>query len=202
MRVLTMKALLAAGAVAIAASSASAATLVADGVTYSLTYSVVNASTWSFTLDISGINGASDTEGGRVGVNAIAFNNAYANTQPTAVTAPSGFTYVAGGLNASGCNGSGNFFCFKANTTPSGSALAADSMLSYSFQISTAPTAFPSVFSPDFKIDWVGSKRNYDLVSQTLTADPVSTVPLPAAGVLLAGALGGLGVMRRKKKAA
>lgn len=34
-------------------------------------------------------------------------------------------------------------------------------------------------YSPDFKINWIGSKNNYDLVSQTLTSTPV---PAPSIG--------------------
>ena len=58
----------------IAASPVYADTLTADGITYSLTDSVVNSTTNQFTLTITGINGSSDTEGGRYGVQSFAFN--------------------------------------------------------------------------------------------------------------------------------
>jgi len=52
------------------------------------------------------------------GVNSLAFNE----TTPTGsvVTGTmTGFTYLTGGLNTMGCDGTGDFFCFKANTAPS-----------------------------------------------------------------------------------
>lgn len=180
------------------AGAVQATTLVAQGISYDLTYTVIDPSTRSFTLDISGINSATDAEKGRIGVAAFAFNYPIANTQPASVVAPLGFSYMAGGLNANGCSGSGNFFCFKANTIPTGSPLAAGSTLSFVFQIATAG-AFPTNWLPGFKIDWVGTKRNYDLVSLPIT--PTPAVPLPAAGLLLLGGLGGLAMVRRRRKA-
>ena len=107
------------------------ATLIDHGISYSLTY---NGSA-SYTLDITGINSATDTEGGRYGVNAFAF------TTPTGflgATAPGGFHYMDGGLNSSGCNGSGGFFfCFAANTTPAG-LLAPGSALSFVFAVNAS----------------------------------------------------------------
>jgi hypothetical protein len=55
-------------AVSVAASIASMpakASLVAFGVTYSLTETSLSSTTDQFTLDITGINGATDTETGR-----------------------------------------------------------------------------------------------------------------------------------------
>jgi hypothetical protein len=110
------------------------ASLIDHGITYTLTQTttadpLVNL----FTLSITGINGPSDTEGGRYGVESFAFN------KPTgfiSATGPDGFTAHTGGLNANGCNGSGNFFCFSANSPVVGPALAAGSTLSYDFAIS------------------------------------------------------------------
>ena len=55
---------IAAGAL-ISATTVNANTLVAFGITYELTATGLNTSTAHFTLDISGINGAADTELGR-----------------------------------------------------------------------------------------------------------------------------------------
>ena len=56
----------------------------------------------------------------------------------SSATAPSGFTFEAGGLNSSGCNGSGNFFCLS-GSTPSGPALAANSVLDFVFDVTLYP---------------------------------------------------------------
>src|SRR5260370_39363666 len=107
---------------------------------------------------------------GRSGVEAFAF---HPPTNFSTATPPSGFSLELGGLNSKGCDGSGNFFCFKANTTPpSTPALAANSSLSLVFDVTISSGSFAG-YAPDFKINWVGSQNNYDLVSATLTPVPV-----------------------------
>lgn len=187
------------GVIAISAGAPSWASLIADGVTYTLFESALSATEDQFTLEITGINGSSDAEKGRYGVNSLAF------TQPTpeSVTGGSmtGFTFMTGGLDAMGCDGSGNFYCFKANTKPGPPALPANGMLELTFDVSVDQAGAFAGYNPDFKIQWVGTNNHYDLVSQTLTPTPV---PLPAALPLLLGGLGGLaglGFMRRRKAA-
>src|SRR5690349_15766924 len=98
------------------ATPASAVALVDHGITYDLTLNSVTNSgkTGNFTLAISGQNTASDTEGGvlagRTNINAFAFNDPSIGTAVSGTS--TGFTFQAGGLNSSGCNGNGNFFCF------------------------------------------------------------------------------------------
>ena len=175
------------------------ASLIADGITYTLDYTILTPTTAQFTLDISGINGPSDTEGGRYGVESFAL------TLPvglTGETAPSGFTSGPGGLNSKGCDGTGNFFCFSADATPAGPALAANSTLSFVFDLTISGGNFAG-YDPDFKIDWVGNKNGtYDLVSETLTPiDPPASVPEPGTLTLFAGGLFGLAsVFRRRKR--
>jgi len=197
------------------------AVLVADGITYTLTEADIpgNALTDQFTLTITGINGAADTEKGRSGINAIAFNKpaGFINAAPNN---GQGFTTVVGGLNSSGCDGSGNFFCFDNTAIPPtpGTPFAANSTVTFLFQVSTSNGDFTG-YDPGFKIDWVGSKNNYDLVSKKIgingatgggdcpdcTPTPTGTdVPEPSSLAALAtpvGALliGGLVARRRRK---
>jgi hypothetical protein len=171
--------------------------LVADGLTYTLFESVVTPTEDQFTLTITGINGPTDTEGGRYGVNSLAFNE----TSPSGslVTGTlTGFAYMTGGLSAMGCDGSGNFFCFKANTAPTSPALPANSSLTFTFYLTVTDASAFNGYNPAFKIQWLGSKPGkYDLVSQTLTPTPV---PLPAALPLLFGGVAGLRLMRRRRQ--
>lgn len=178
--------------------------LTADGLTYTLTaFTTANPDVDNFTLTISGINGASDTEGGRDGVFALAFN------QPTGymgVAPPSGFVTESGGLSSSGaggCNGSGNFFCFQNILPIASSALAANSTLTYDFSVAaTGISTWGSSSNPDdFKISWVGSKNNYDHVSENLApaaAPEIDPASATAALTFLAGGLAMLGGRRRK----
>lgn len=172
-------------AIIVNAAPVQASTLIADGITYGLTDQVVNSTTDQFTLTVMGINGPSDTEGGRYGVQSFAF------TTPSnyfTATAPSGFTLMPGGLNASGCNGHGGFFCFAANTTPSGPVLAANSALTFTFDVALSSGTF-SGYVPDFKINWDGTNNNYDLVSLPLAPSAVSATPLPASWTMMLSTL-------------
>ena len=184
-----------AGVIALAACAPSWGSLVADGLTYTLLESALSPTEDQFTLEITGINGPTDTEGSRYGVNSIAFTE----TSPagSVVTGSlAGFTFMTGGLNAMGCDGSGNFYCFKANTKPTGPALPADSELLFTFDLTVAQAADFAGYNPDFKIQWLGGKSGkYDLVSQTLTP---AVVPLPAPLPLLIGGIAALGFLRRR----
>ena len=184
------------------ASMPAKASLVADGVTYSLTETTTaNPSTDQFTLGISGINGSSDTEKGRYGVEALAFttptNFSFATFVSTTSTNPTGYSSMVGGLNSMGCDGSGGFFCFKANATPVAPALPAGSSLSYVFTVTTSAAGSFSGYVPDLKINWVGTNNNYDLVSQPITP---TAVPLPAAAWLLLSGIAGMGAMARRRR--
>jgi hypothetical protein len=189
----------------IVASPASAADLIVNGITYTLTQDSISADglTSFFTLLISGENTASDTEGGRTGINAIAFNQPAPGTVVTGtMTSPSGFTFALGGLNANGCSGSGNFFCFD-NTAigPTPSTLLSGP-LTFTFNV-TADTAgiWANYANPDFKIDWVGTNNNYDLVSQPIPVNTNNGVPEPATWAMMLLGFGAVGyTMRRRRK--
>jgi hypothetical protein len=189
---------------AIFGGPANAAPLVDDGITYNLTAGALTGPTEIFTLTISGINAAADTEGGRRGFDAIAFTTSGMNflsasfISGTGVTIP--FTTQAGGLNSKGCDGSGGFFCFKGFEGTTGTTLAANTTLQFVFDITLSSGNFPTSFE-GFKIDWVGTQNNYDLVSKQLDINigsppvPVPApvgVPEPSTLALLGGLLLGL----------
>jgi hypothetical protein len=207
------------------------ASLQADGLTYTLTaFATPDPHVDTLTLTISGINGSSDTEGGRYGVFAIAFNDPTGFA--TITGAPSGFALVPGGLSSGGgggCNGHGNFVCFE-NTKPiSQSSLPADSTLSFAFTVglddySAAAAAAAADYQDDFKISWDGSKSKnyhydwqdptdsgnfksgYDHVSQNIAIDaPPAAHAAPeidpaSATAALTFLIGGLAVMRGQRR--
>jgi len=187
-----------AGVIAIAACAPSWGSLIADGVTYTLLETALSPTEDQFTLEITGINGPADTEGSRYGVNSIAFSE----TSPAGSVVSgtlAGFTFMTGGLNAMGCDGTGNFYCFKANTKPTAPALPAGSELIFTFDLTVAQAGDFANYDPDFKIQWLGGKSGkYDLVSQTLAP---TVVPLPAALPLFLCGIAALGFTRRRRAA-
>jgi hypothetical protein len=86
------------GAIALAAGVPSWASLIADGVTYTLFETTLSPTEDQFTLDITCINGASDSEGSRYGVNSLALSEPIPGSVVTG--SMSGFTFMTGGLNA------------------------------------------------------------------------------------------------------
>ena len=185
------------GAIAISAGTPARASLVVDGITYTFFQSTISSTEDQFVLDISGINAATDTEGGRYGVNSLAFTEP---SSPGSILSGtmSGFTFMTGGLNAMGCNGTGNFFCFEANTAPGAPALPANSTLQFTFDLTANQANDFAGYNPDFKIQWLGTKSHYNLVSETLTP---TLVPLPATLPLLLGAMSALGFIGRRRAA-
>lgn len=195
-----------------AAPASAALTLVNHGITYQLDLnSITNGGlTGNFALAISGVNTASDTEGGRTGINAFAFTDPAIGTIVSGSS--TGFTFMTGGLNSSGCDGSGNFFCFANTSAVFPSPLPSSGTLFFSLT-SNMVGSFTS-WTPAFKIDWTGSKNNYDLVSQPIplnnctgegcpTPTPfIGDVPEPATWAMMLLGFFGIGAaMRRNRKA-
>jgi len=174
------------------------AQLTADGITYTLTETVVNPATDAFTLNITGINAVhTDTEGGRYGVQSFALNGLL--TGWTETTSMSNWSVVSGGLDAGGCSTHGNgWSCLQNNNGLGTNPLAANSSLSYDFRISGAGLAN---WDPSFKINWVGSQNNYNLVSQTLTPRRAPEVNLEGAPSALMLLIGALAVLRGRQTA-
>jgi len=205
-----MTALAAAASIAIASPASAALTLVDHGITYQLDLnSVTNGGlTGNFALAISGINTASDTEKGRTGINAFAFNDPAVGTAVSGSS--SGFTFQTGGLNSSGCDGSGNFFCFADTSFVFPSPLPSAGSLAFSVTSNTVGSW--AAWAPDFKIDWTGSQNNYDLVSKAITVNnctgegcPTPTpfsggVPEPATWAMMLLGFGGIGMAMRRTR--
>jgi hypothetical protein len=186
------------------------------GINYTLTETdTASPLTDHFVLTITGINAATDTEGGREVVNAIAFNPPTGFTTAVMTAPATGFVLKDGGLASTGCNLSGNFFCFD-NTAVADAAgdpglpiLAAGSSLTFAFDITTATGNFAG-YNPSFKIDWRGTANNYDLISLPIgitpggggqqCANPPCITSVIEPGSSLVGMLGGAGWISRRRR--
>jgi hypothetical protein len=179
-----------AAALALAGAQAGAVTVWTldgtSGATEGLTYTLTgDLATGSFNLAIEGINVAGvDTVGGRTFLEDLSFN------PPTGYTGASlgGIAAIDGGLNAGGCNGTGNFFCFDGvHQAVNGSTMSLD------FTITAS--SFEG-YVPHLKVDWNGSANNYNLVS----TDMVAAVPEPETYAMFIAGLGAMGFVARRRK--
>jgi len=205
-----------AGAILLTSGGMGQATIVGiDGITYTAFSANTNTMNAQFLIHIENINGVLDTRDGRFGVESFAFEGANLLSGLSGTSAFGVFT--PGGLNSGGCNGSGNFFCFD-GPTPPGPALPAESQLNILFNLSVTSGNFLTWLAsdPHFKINWVGTENNYDLVSLGGTGigvnplctngpceeNPPGGTPIPGAVWLFGGGLGLVAMFsgRRKRK--
>ncbi len=178
-----------------------------DGAAYTLTYSgspistTSNTQTFQITLDV---NDSSYTGGGSF-LNAIAIKVDAPSHLDSAslVSAPSGFSYMAGlGLDANGCHGgSGGFLCSESSTNGV-SVLGGPYDFVYDVTVDTG-TLFTGTNAASIKARYVdanGSKVGA-LLSENITLQ-VASVPEPASILVLAVGLAGVGLFRKKLIAA
>jgi hypothetical protein len=203
-----------------------------EGLTYTLeAQATANPLTEQFALLITGQNSASDTVGGRTGIDAFAFNlvNNKTNSPATGVVVgalidgaltinPSNWVFKNGGLNSTGCNSTGNFFCFDNTaidqnsnpqiipTTPLGTT-----QIVIGFEATLLPGDSWADYSTALKINWVGTANNYSLVSEDIPVNmtcpncvinpTVVDASEPYSIALLGfGLLGTLAAVRRKAR--
>ena len=205
--------------VAVHSMPAFALPLTVEGITYSLQIQVVTPTLANFALVITGENSITDTIGGRTGIHAFALTD----PNPGDVTAGSvsatlfnnvvtpgtnGYVFHTGGLASGGCNDTGNFFCFVSAASPPGNAVTGPMVIAFSATRSSGDWATYATSQPHLKIDWTGSARNYDLVSDeigvqttcpscTPTPFDVDPVAEPTTLAILGIGLIGLAVVRR-----
>ena len=189
----SLKKTILAAALALAGAQAGAVTVwtldntSSGGATEGLTYTLTgDLATGSFNLSIEGSNVAGvDPRGGRTVREDRSFN------PPTGYTGASlgGLAAIDGGLNSSGCNGTGNFFCFDGvHEAVNGSTMSLD------FTITAS--SFEG-YVPHLKVDWNGSENNYNLVSTNM----VAAVPEPETYAMLLAGLGAMGFLARRRQA-
>jgi hypothetical protein len=167
------------------------------------TFTVANVSSTEFTFDIKGGNALTGDWAGAKYLAAFAFVDI---GSPGGLTAteiiPNTGTSTGdtpGGLNSSGCNGSGNgFFCF--NLAPN---VAVASELKFDIKATSGVFSFASS-GPDLKIDWSMSQTSDthlgSLYSAPIPGSSGPGVPEPTSWALMILGFGGVGAVLRRRQ--
>jgi len=167
------------------------------------TFTVTPISSTEFTFDIKGGNALTGDWAGAAALDAFAFNTNILAGAPTTLTA-NGTAFTAGGLNASGCNGSGAFFCFDLDPPP---AVAAD--MSFDIKVTGTTFTFSPANAPDLKIDWSASTADVDTAGVpdvdthlgSLFSESLSVaVPEPATWAMMLLGIGAIGAAMRASR--
>jgi hypothetical protein len=214
-------------------AKAALVSLVNEGITYTMTENSVVGQVANFTLTITGYNTIADLQGGvnagRSGINAIALttpNGGQSTVTGGTMLAPSGWTFVAGGISAAGCDGNGAFFCFDNSAIPPiPSTALTPGTLTFNFTATAAAGSNWNSYTdgvaqdePHLKVDWIGTASNfkngklqsgYDLVSQPIPVNtpdgpppppPIIDAPEPGSLAILGVSLLGLGVVTARRR--
>jgi hypothetical protein len=177
------------------AMPASANTLTVDNVTFDIWDSGASTFSVEITNALNGTGGWADA----TQIEALAFNN-LGVTGIDYSSGPKGADWdiTPGGLDASGCNGSGNFVCFGG--TPI--ALTNDMTWVFSYTGGTLDLGLPSgnndgLFGPHLKVTFLNDdgEKVGTLLSQTVP------VPEPETYAMMLAGLGLMGFVARRRRA-
>jgi PEP-CTERM motif-containing protein len=148
--------------------------------------------TWrvALTIDTSAYNG------GGSGIDEVAIKIASIVDQASLVSAPTaGWHLMAGGINGSGCSGSGSGF--ECSWDAAGNGAAVGSLLTWVFDIDIASPLLSGFDEASIKARYVDPNGNKvgALVSENIT---LTSVPEPASLSLLAFGAVGVAALRRR----
>ena len=170
------------------------------------TFTVTPVSSTEFTFNISDPTGLSGDWSTATVLDAFAFNNNIL-TDPTAVTTltANGTAFETGGLDSSGCNTHGAFFCFDLDPS-----VALASSMTFDIKVTGTTFSFSNTNAPDLKIAWATSAESGTDTPGTTDNDPAVgnlfsqslsvAVPEPATWALMLFGVGAIGAAMRSSR--